>query len=85
MATAKRIFPISESEYYRLRDDCCGGVCIACGEIVDEGVEPDAERYECDVCGQKRVYGIEQALLIGRIAIVADSDNPARFENDYPD
>jgi len=39
------------------------GFCVACGEDA-EGVEPDAERYECEVCGAKAVYGAEQLLLM---------------------
>ncbi len=38
------------------------GFCTACGER-QEGVEPDAERYECEACGENRVYGAEQIIL----------------------
>ncbi len=38
------------------------GFCTACGER-HEGVEPDAERYECEACGKNRVYGAEQIIL----------------------
>lgn len=38
------------------------GVCMACGET--QGcVEPDAEKYECETCGQPQVYGAEQILI----------------------
>ena len=40
------------------------GMCVACGEFTD-GVEPDARRYECDSCGQPRVYGIEELVIMG--------------------
>lgn len=40
------------------------GICIACGEE-QEGCEPDAERYTCESCGQKMVYGAEQLLIMG--------------------
>ena len=39
------------------------GVCIECGEIVG-GVEPDAEKYECEYCDTKTVYGAEQIILL---------------------
>jgi hypothetical protein len=39
------------------------GFCVYCGEDAS-GVEPDAERYECECCGQCGVYGAEQLLLI---------------------
>jgi len=40
------------------------GFCLACGEQAD-GVEPDAERYECENCGARKVYGAEQILIMG--------------------
>jgi len=39
------------------------GFCIECGEEV-EGVEPDAEKYECEHCGKEAVYGAEQLLFM---------------------
>lgn len=39
------------------------GFCIECGADA-EGCEPDAERYECESCGKRAVYGAEQLLLI---------------------
>jgi len=39
------------------------GFCLACGNEAD-GVEPDAERYECEACGAPLVYGAEQLLLM---------------------
>jgi len=38
------------------------GFCTACGEEA-EGVEPDAQRYECDYCGARAVFGAEELLL----------------------
>ena len=38
------------------------GFCIACGAEV-EGVEPDARRYECECCGERKVYGAEELLF----------------------
>lgn len=39
------------------------GFCIACGALAD-GVEPDARRYECDQCGERKVYGAEELLMM---------------------
>lgn len=39
------------------------GYCLACGEQAS-GVEPDGRRYECDFCGEKKVYGAEELLLL---------------------
>ena len=38
------------------------GFCIACGEEAD-GCEPDAEKYKCECCGKRAVYGAEQLML----------------------
>ena len=38
------------------------GFCTACGEDA-YGVEPDARKYTCDVCGLQTVYGAEELLL----------------------
>ena len=43
-------------------DDCLG-FCIACGDEAF-GVEPDAENYECESCGECRVFGAEQLLFM---------------------
>ena len=31
---------------------------------IQDSVEPDAEKYKCDDCGARAVYGAEQLLLI---------------------
>lgn len=38
------------------------GICHHCGNL-QSGVEPDAERYTCQECGQPAVGGIELALM----------------------
>lgn len=38
------------------------GFCLACG-AERGGVEPDARNYECDDCGEYRVFGAEECLL----------------------
>ncbi len=37
------------------------GFCLACGAEAD-GCEPDAQRYECEACGEPEVYGAEELL-----------------------
>lgn len=39
------------------------GFCTACGEE-QEGCEPDAENYDCEHCGKKKVFGAEQLLFM---------------------
>lgn len=42
------------------------GICLKCGHR-QSGVEPDARNYTCDDCGSHEVYGMEEALTMGRI------------------
>jgi hypothetical protein len=44
------------------RDDYTG-ICLACGNEQD-GCEPDAREYTCEVCGANKVYGAEEAFLM---------------------
>lgn len=37
------------------------GFCIACGNEQD-GCEPDAREYECEACGEMKVYGADELL-----------------------
>ena len=38
------------------------GFCLACGlEVL--GIEPDAESYECEACGENQVFGVEALLF----------------------
>ena len=40
------------------------GFCLACG--ADQGeCEPDARRRKCDACGQMKVYGAEEIIIMG--------------------
>lgn len=41
------------------------GWCTSCKAFTNYGVEPDAAQYECEDCGQRTVYGAEEALLMG--------------------
>ena len=55
---------------YLIEDSMFGcsndGICLACGEI-QPGCEPDARGYECEVCGEKKVFGLEEAMMMGAI------------------
>lgn len=39
------------------------GICFECGAEA-HGVEPDARNYECESCGERRVFGAEEALIM---------------------
>ena len=59
--THERIMACAEGSLFGTEDD---GICVACGED-QMGVEPDAERYKCEACGERQVYGGEQLVLLG--------------------
>ncbi len=39
------------------------GFCTACGAEA-YGVEPDARKYKCENCGENKVYGAEELLMM---------------------
>ena len=39
------------------------GFCTACGMDCD-GCEPDARAYTCEDCGEAKVYGAEELLMM---------------------
>jgi hypothetical protein len=39
------------------------GFCLACGAEA-YGVEPDARKYLCEDCGEQRVFGAEELLMM---------------------
>lgn len=39
------------------------GFCLACGEEA-EGCEPDARNYACAFCGELKVFGAEEILMM---------------------
>jgi hypothetical protein len=43
------------------------GFCIACGAQRDS-CEPDACNYDCDACGQDKVFGAEELMLMGMVS-----------------
>lgn len=42
------------------------GFCLACG-AEKECCEPDARDYDCDECGERKVYGAEELLIMGLV------------------
>lgn len=58
------------AEEWRELDHENGGICIKCGELdFEQGCEPDARNYECGACGERRVYGAEEARMMGVIEV----------------
>jgi len=57
-------------EEYRELCNNYAGYCKHCDDITTEdGVEPDVEDYECPVCNNYSLMGIEEAFLQGFIFI----------------
>lgn len=46
-----------------LEEDNYLGFCLACGYEQD-GCEPDAKEYKCEECGERKVYGAEECLIM---------------------
>lgn len=51
-------------------DGTLGG-CVSCGEL-QNGCEPDARQYECESCGKRSVYGLEELLIMGLLELTDD-------------
>ena len=60
---------VMSEEEYRTLHDAGVGFCLACGEEADGGIEPDARRYLCEACGQRKVYGLEELLLMALVVL----------------
>jgi hypothetical protein len=58
---------VSEDEFREMGNNF-EGVCLYCGEVAS-GVEPDARKYHCDACDKNGVFGLEEALLWGRVKV----------------
>lgn len=50
------------------------GGCVSCGEIQYGGCEPDARKYECNNCGKKTVYGLEELVMMGQLHLLMDDE-----------
>lgn len=61
-------FSMTYDEYLSGNENTMGR-CIACGAEA-HGVEPDAREYECESCGECRVFGLEELLMMGNVDIV---------------
>lgn len=54
-------------EQIQSADDDQAGFCLACGNE-QFGCEPDAERYKCEACGERTVYGPHWYLMSGAVS-----------------
>lgn len=58
--TEDRLATACEAQMFGLENP---GFCIACGADAD-GCEPDARNYRCESCGERKVYGAQELLLM---------------------
>jgi len=49
------------------------GICLSCGQT-QYGVEPDAEGYVCESCGEHKVIGLEMAVVCDLVEITDIED-----------
>jgi hypothetical protein len=69
---------ITMDEYMEAQESDLGW-CTSCKKLAGECVEPDAEDYECTLCGEMTVTGIESALMEGLVAIDTESSDGAQL------
>lgn len=63
-------FSVTESDV----NEGSNGICLKCGEIAYGSCEPDARNYECESCGERKVFGLEEAIIMGYVDIEGDAD-----------
>ena len=61
---------MTEDEYAETREGY-EGFCLACGETQAQ-VEPDGRRYKCEHCGEPKVYGFEELMVMGLLILKED-------------
>lgn len=62
------MFTCSEEEFSE-HQESYDGICLNCGEWSFGGCEPDARNYKCELCGERKVMGAEEALMMGKLDI----------------
>ena len=62
---------ITTAEYHEYEESFIG-YCTNCDDFTGESCEPDAERYLCPECEERKVYGMMNAVLMGLIDIKED-------------
>ncbi|HTF45276.1 MAG TPA: hypothetical protein VK641_15320 [Terriglobales bacterium] len=75
----KPVLTVAEMSHYQFNSGT--GFCLACG-AENDGVDPDCLRGECEVCEAKKVYGIEELMVMGLVNLVDESPATPDFEAD---
>ena len=58
--TTERLEALAREQMFGMSNP---GVCTACGSDQD-GCEPDAEYYECENCGECKVFGASELFMV---------------------
>jgi hypothetical protein len=58
--TQERVLEAVEQGMFDLENP---GFCLACGEDASY-IEPDAENYPCEICGENQVFGAEEVMIM---------------------
>ena len=66
----KNVCTVSYGAFMAAMNDYLGW-CSECRDFTTGDVEPDAENYECEMCGKTTVTGAEQSLLCGFFEVAA--------------
>lgn len=66
----KSTIKLTENKYHSFVNNYIG-ICMACN-IEHDSVEPDAEKYKCDMCEENQVFGISELLIMGKIEIIEE-------------
>jgi rRNA maturation endonuclease Nob1 len=75
MATEEPIKSVTEAEFEQLKK-AGAGICIGCGNVQPDGVQPDAEKDECAVCGATSVCGVELAVINNQLGVTERMQDP---------
>jgi hypothetical protein len=59
---------MTEKQMSHVMSNGMGGFCLNCGKKTRE-VEPDARKYTCPFCKAEKLYGLEELLMMGILAI----------------
>lgn len=65
---ARNPTPVAEADYASASEGNTG-FCLDCKRFTTGCCEPDARNYQCDECSGMHVFGAEECLLHGFIAL----------------
>jgi hypothetical protein len=60
------------------------GICLACGEEADFA-EPDARENPCEVCGKKKVMGVDEMLQEGLVDLTDEGEEEDEEDDEESD